>query len=348
MVRKKFKILAPFTNIAEIEPLKKAGADELYCGYVNDDLTKKWPLAFNILNRRGEGGSFENHEDFKKAVKKARACNLAVYVTLNGLYTPEQYPLLHKLVKSIDCLEGVKGLIVADMGFLLFLRENNFKKEIHISTGGTCFNSHTAKFFENLGAKRIILDRALTSYEIANIITRLHTKINFEIFIFAEPCGGFIDGFCTFFHCFEKANTVQMAKNIFLNLSYNTDQCEKGCMFYGDVLRNGHFEVFNVASHKRMKHGLRWMRSKAFSFGCRICDLYDLKEYPIESLKIIGRGTRAVERVELISKILQLLSCQGISRESFQKHCKDLFSESVFKNKQRCTKFDCYYPDLSK
>jgi collagenase-like PrtC family protease len=347
MIRKRFKILAPFTNIAEIEPLKKAGADELYCGYVNDELTKKWPLAFHILNRRGEGSSFENYEDFKEAVKKARTYNLAVYVTLNGLYTPEQYPLLHKLVKSIDRLEGVRGFIVADIGFLLFLKKNNFRKEIHVSTGGTCFNSHAAKFFENLGAKRIVLDRALTSNEIKNIITKLDTKIDIEIFIMGEPCGGFVDGFCTFFHCFENAKTWS-AKDFFLSPMYNTDQHVKGCAFYDDLLRNRRFEVFNATSHKKMKHGLRYIPGKSASLGCRICDLYDLKEYPINSLKIIGRGTGMVEYVELISKVLQRLSCKHITRKSFQKSCKDLISKILFKKKRRCTKFDCYYPNLKK
>ena len=231
MIKKYFRILAPFTNIAEIGPLKEAGADELYCGYVNDELTKKWPSAFHILNRRGEGASFENHEVFKTAVRTAEKNNLAVYVTLNGLYTPEQYPLLHKLVKSIDCLEGIKGFIVADIGFLLSLKKNNFKKEIHISTGGTCFNSHTAKFFEALGAKRIVLDRALTSHEITDIITRSEAKIDFEIFIMGEPCGGFIDGFCAFFHCLENVKTVRIAKNVFLRPMYNHNQHAIGCNF---------------------------------------------------------------------------------------------------------------------
>jgi hypothetical protein len=46
--------LAPFTSIEDVKLLKDAGADELYCGYVTEKLTKKWPLAFNILNRRRE------------------------------------------------------------------------------------------------------------------------------------------------------------------------------------------------------------------------------------------------------------------------------------------------------
>jgi len=205
MTRKYFRILAPFTHPQDVKLLKNAGADELYCGYVTKKLTDKWPLAFNILNRRGEGQSFESYDAFKEATEEARSCNLPVYVTINGLYTPEQYTLLLELVEKVECLEGVRGIIVADLGFLLTLKKGGFKKEIHISTGGTCFNSNTADFFSELGSERIILDRQLTSHEIESCISGIKSEIDIEIFVIAEGCGGFIDGYCTFFHCFEKA-----------------------------------------------------------------------------------------------------------------------------------------------
>ena len=48
MVRKHFRILAPFTHVEDVKLLKDAGADELYCGYVTKKLTDRWPLSFNI------------------------------------------------------------------------------------------------------------------------------------------------------------------------------------------------------------------------------------------------------------------------------------------------------------
>ena len=129
MVRKHFRILAPFTHVEDVKLLKDAGADELYCGYVTKKLTDRWPLSFNILNRRGEGQSFENYYAFKEATEQAARYDLPVYVTINGLYTPEQYPLLTELTEQVECLDGVKGIIVADLGFLLTLRKNDFKKD---------------------------------------------------------------------------------------------------------------------------------------------------------------------------------------------------------------------------
>ena len=346
MVKKYFRILAPFNNVDQVDPLKEAGADELYCGYLNKELTKKWPAAFYVLNRRGEGSSFENYEAFKIAVKKAERNDLAVFVTLNGLYTPEQYPFLHKLVKSLDCLDGVKGLIVADLGFFLSLKDNKFKKEIHISTGGACFNSRTAKFYEKVGADRVILDRELTGKEIRRIITEKAAKIDFEIFILNGPCD-FADGFCAFFHCFEMDHSPKVTEDIFYRHSYNTEQTNTGCRFYFKILQEGRFDVINSATNKRMKHSFKYDSNKGCSEGCRLCDLYDLKESPIKSLKIVGRETeksRIVADVKLVSEVLRYLSRKNITRDSFQENCKNLMRRIKFGNKKVCTKFTCLYP----
>lgn len=347
MIRKYLRILAPFTYIEDIKLLKDAGADELYCGYVTEELTKRWPLAFNILNRRGEGQSFENYEIFRKAVEQANKCNLPVHVTINGLYTPEQYPLLLDLVKKVECLQGVKGIIIADLGFLLTLKKNDFKKEIHISVGGTCFNSNTADFFHNFGVKRIILDRQLTSYEIENIIKGIKSEIDIEIFIIGEGCGGFIDGYCTFFHCFESVKTDKIKKGVFLYPTYNIDQDKKGCSFYFlRELTKRHFKIFSATSYKEKKLKLKFQAKKYSLFGCRICDLYDLNKYPIKSLKIIGRGgdpRYTAKLVKFISKALFWLTCDDISKRDYQRKCRKLFSKIILNNKRRCTKFDCYF-----
>lgn len=355
MMREYFRILAPFTHIQDIKLLKNVDVDELYCGYVTEELTKRWPLAFNVLNRRGEGQSFESYDLFRKAVEQANKYHLPVYVAINGLYTPEQYPFLLDLVNKVERLQGVKGIIIADLGLLLTLKKNGFKKEIHISAGGTCFNSKTADFYQGLGAHRIILPRQLTSNEIKNIVMTTKFKIDIELFILREPCGGFIDGYCTFFHCYEKpaAKEEKIKKSVFLRPVYNTaGQAACGCMFYfTKELAKGHFETLSPASYKQKNLDLRYQPDKhIFSAlsGCRLCDLYDLKGYPIKSLKIIGRGNNpkdTVKLVKLTSQALSYLAGNGISKRDFKRKCKNLFSKIALENKRRCTKFDCYFDE---
>lgn len=363
---------APFTRVEEVELLRNAGADELYCGYVTEGLTKRWPSAFLILNRRGENDSFEKYKTFKKAVEQANNYNMPVFVTLNGLYTPEQYPLLIDLVKRVECLEGVKGIIIADLSFLLTLKKNNFKKEIHISTGGTCFNSSTVDFYKDLGVNRIVLDRQLTPYEIGNIASKIKSKIEIEIFIINVNCN-FIDGFCNFFHCNENPMKHKIKNNFFSCYSYNVDQAPNGCVFYiRDILAKRNFKVYNISRYKRKnpalmvwpkEYGLQKVQRQVFiekifgttniltsernfNFGCRICDLYELNKFPIKRLKIVGRGFSSeanIRSVKFVNKILTYLESNTVSKIDFQKKCKDLFAEVILNNKRRCTKFDCYF-----
>jgi putative protease len=346
MRKEYYRILAPFADIADVEPLKNAGAHELYCGYVPEEFTRRWPSAFQILNRRGEGQSFTEFGAFKKAAERASKCDLPVYAAINGLYTPEQYPLLLELVDKTAGLKGVKGVIIADLGLLLTLRKNKFNKEIHISVGGSCFNSGTADFFCGLGAKRIILDRHLTLREIESIVKEIGTKIDFEIFILREPCGGFIDGLCSFFHCFEDLKGEEVKKGYFLYSAYNTEQSPKGCNFYFDkMLAKNNFKTFNAASGKEIKNSLKFQPKKHNSSGCRICDLYGLKNYPIKSLKIVGRGVNPIDTVKSVKLVAEALSylTLGVTRADYQRKCRDLFSGAAFDNKHRCTRFDCYF-----
>ena len=121
-------------------------------------------------------------------------------------------------------------------------------------------------------------------------------------------------------------------------------------MFYFiEKLAKGHFETFSTASYKQKKITLKYQSMKhifSASSGCRICDLYDLKKYPIKSLKIIGRGNNpkhTVRLVKLVSEALSFLACDGVSRRDYKRKWKNLFSKIALNNKRRCTKFDCYF-----
>lgn len=347
MKKEFFRILAPITGVEDVKLLKDAGADELYCGYVSEEFEEKWPSDFLVLNRRGKGQNFQDFRIFREAINQAHKNNLPVYVTINGIYTPKQYPLLFDLISKVEALEGIGGIIVSDLALLLSLRKNKFKKEIHISTGGTCFNSKTADFYSQLGAERVILPRQLTIQEIKSIFTENKSKIDVEIFIIREGCGGFIDGFCNFFHCYESLKQERIKKGVYLRQSYNTEQATRGCEFYfKERLSKGHFRTFNAKSYKEEKRSLKFKLDRYESIGCRICDLYELINYPIKSLKIIGRGHNPnyiARYVKLIYRLLSYLESTRISKKDYQRKCKDLFSKIEFNNERRCSKFDCYF-----
>lgn len=335
---KTFGIAAPFVSREEIEPLKTAGADELFCGYVDKESERLWPIFFQTINRRLKGASFENFTTFKDAVKEADRYNLPVYVTMNWHYTPEQYPWLIKTIKKISRLKGVKGIIVTDMGLLLTLRKTKYEKEIHISTGATVFNPKTADFFSSLGANRIILDRQLTTKEMIDIISKRKSNIGIEIFVFHTACL-FIDGYCTFFHCGGANRNSELTKDLSLVKSKNTTLAQ-GCSEIRSLLSNKRFEMHSISGRGRRIKNFKFQPQK-YPFGCNLCSLYELKDFPQITLKVIERGVKQIDTVKMIPKLIKYLTRKNISHKEYKKRAKEVFLKITG---GRCNRFSCYCP----
>ena len=198
------KILSPVSRCDEVEDVIAAGADELYCGILLDDWIKGYTVAAS-LNRRQEDNTilgtsphFKSFEELKESVEIAHSRSVPVILTLNEhYYSKDQYPYLFSYVDKV--LEaGVDTFIIGDVAFILSLRERGIPTDIHISTAGTAFNSETVRFYQELGASRVILPRHLTIEEIESIASEV-SDVELEAFILNSRCAN-IDGFCTFQH----------------------------------------------------------------------------------------------------------------------------------------------------
>jgi len=342
MARKdNFKILAPVMRPGDIKTLKSSGASELFCGYVPGKLSEKWPVAFNVLNRRGDDGNITDHETFKDLASEAGAQGLPLFVTVNGLYTPEQYPLLMEMIGGLENLRGVEGVIIADVGLLLALKKMKFKKEIHMGTGGTCFNSATADLYAGLGASRVTLDRQMTGAEIRALLDNIRSGIGTEIFIHREGCGGFIDGFCTFFHCQEHPRQHKVGDKL-ISQSYNTGQYSRGCEIFWQKDKSS---IYNVKTRRPAGSGVKRAAGSGLATECRICDLYELKGCSVTALKIVGRGCDAAQisrSVRFVAEALSYLGRGAVSRKEYTEKCQKLYS-GMFNNNRRCSKYNCYF-----
>lgn len=321
-----FNITSGFNNINVIEALKKAGATELYTGFFDKSVNLKYPIAFNILNRRGEDANFTDWNSFKKAVNLAEKLKLPVYVTFNGIYTELQYKLITDTIKKVSALDGIKGIIINDISLLLILKEKGYKKEIVISTGGTVFNHHSAAFYKSLGAKRIILDRQLSIKDIIEIINYDKT-MQYEIFAFGGSCF-FVDGFCSFFHCSEN---LDYNRNI-IN-TYNVNMCETGC----------HLIESNIAQFSDYYKKQYGLNSKNFlanmNHSCNLCSLYDLRNLKNISLKIVNRKKSTVSFVEVVKEAAAGLGKVKTKKE-YMGLCKKILGEKGLFN---CDGSQCYY-----
>ena len=323
-----FNITSGFNSLESVYKMKELGATELYGGFLPKEMDKKLPIAFQVLNRRGEDANFSDWNEFKKAVEQARKYAIPVYATFNGLYVERQYKSILKLIKEISSLKGIKGIIVNDIPLLLLLQQEKYNKEIVISTIGTNFNADTVKFYKSFGAKRIILDRQLSIKDIVNII-KSDTSLHYEIFGFGGSCF-FVDGYCSFFHCSENLNY----KNKIIN-TYNVNQYAAGCnLLVRNISTNKScyekkYKKFGVSPNNFLNN---------FTHGCNLCGLYDLKDFQNISLKVVNRKNVTEYFVKVVKLAVDELK-KSKNKKEYINSCKKILKENNF----ICNGKKCYF-----
>jgi len=339
------KITVPFREKKEVIPLIESGADELYCGYLSWEWVKRYTAL--EFERKGEGSNFTDLKELKQAVDLAHKRDTPVYLTLNGLYVREQYPLLLKIVDQLNQID-LDGYIVADIGLLLTLREKGLEKQIHISTGGTVFNSEAASFYKDLGATRIILDRQ-TTLESMKALSEDNPDIDFEVFILNTLCV-YIDGFCTFLHTYGGELQEDISKKDWKNnqrlcllTSYDTKEQFDACRLnysvqtYDSIGCRLNTDKIHPTFYKHLLDGIE----------CGACAIYDISKTRVKSIKIVGRQlvSRArLKSTKFIRACLDLLeNNKHVNRQDFIDKVHGLY-QKAFEYKKRCRGNNCYYP----
>ncbi len=336
------KILSPLSRVDEVEGLVAAGADEFYCGVLPDDWRSKYSVAAS-LNRRQEDSSilgtsphFNCFEDLKESITLAHGHNVSVMLTMNEhYYSQAQYDDL--LLYVDEALKaGVDALIIGDIGFMVTLRERNIDIPIHVSTAGTVFNSESVRFYQDLGASRIILPRHLTIEEIESLASDI-SGIELEAFILNSRCAN-IDGFCTFQHGLADLFSDEETKKCYFNacmLTYNVG-------VYGDKV------TLDPATKKRIP----WERQSIWSAlhiddrPCGACALYEFDRIGLYGVKIVGRQNtmkKKIKDVTFLRTLLDFLSTDNPSKENFRKFSRNLYQKTY---QWPCLVFKCYYPSV--
>ena len=341
------KITAPFREKEEVFPLIEAGADELYCGYLSPEWVKRYTAL--EFERKGGGSNFTDLKELKQAVDLAHKKNTPVFLALNGLYVRQQYPLLLKIVNQLEQID-LDGYIVADIGLLLTLRKKGFRRQIHISTGGTVFNSEAVSFYKDLGVTRIILDRQ-TTLESMKALSCNNPEIDFEVFILNTLCV-YIDGFCTFLHTYgreamEDVSRKEWKDNQRLHLSTAYDpeaQADACCLSYS-------VQACDSAGQRLNRDKIRPTFYKHLIDGveCGACAIYDISKTEVKSIKIVGRqgGPKMrLQNTRFIHSVLDILQNNSeINKRDFIHQAQRLY-QKTFEYKKRCRGNNCYHPEI--
>jgi len=236
-------------SVENIEKYIYAGATEFYCGVFDSHWLEKYGYIVGINRRPYPNSNISDFFELENVVKKVHKYNCKVFFTVNEhFYIDKQMDLIRShITNAINC--GVDAIIVSDISLVNYLSEIG-GINIHISTGGTVFNSLTAQFYQkNRGVSRIIMPREVTVKEISEISKNMPT-VEYEVFMLNEGCIN-IDGFCNHVHGLN-----YVADNgTFCNYKYSVGcmlkyTLKKGMIYGKEILQKGEiiYKINNASS----------------------------------------------------------------------------------------------------
>lgn len=168
---KQTELLAPAKDFETAVAAIECGADAVYIG----------APAFGA--RQAASNSLE---DVEKLVNYAHKFNIKVHVTLNTILRDDELPKAVELIEKLYDI-GVDALIVQDMGLVnLAIKEKLPPIVLHMSTQCDNRSLDKVKFFESIGASRVILARELSLDTIREICK--NTNLEIETFVHGALC----------------------------------------------------------------------------------------------------------------------------------------------------------------
>ena len=168
---RRLELLAPAGNFEKLETAIHYGADAVY-------------LAGKQFSLRSFSGNF-NLEELAESVALAHGHGVKVYLACNI------YPRNHELAELRDYLTRlssleIDALIVADPGVFMAARELLPRVPRHVSTQANTTSTAAARFWQELGARRVNAARELSLEEIKALSTG--TSLEIEAFVHGAMC----------------------------------------------------------------------------------------------------------------------------------------------------------------
>ncbi len=165
------ELLAPAGNFEKMKAALHYGADAVYMGLSGFSLRAR---ADNFTEEELEEAAAFVHRQGRK-----------IYVTLNIFPANSDIPLIKEHIALLGRIKP-DALIVSDPGVFEMVSETAPGIPLHVSTQANITNYRAAKFWQRLGAKRLVLSRELSIEEIKEI--RQHVDIELECFVHGAIC----------------------------------------------------------------------------------------------------------------------------------------------------------------
>ena len=165
------ELLSPAGDLERLKFAFMYGADAVYIGGQN------YSLRANAKNF--------SIDDIKEGVNFAHSLNKKVYVTVNIVFHEDDLEGIKEYLLKLDEI-GVDAIIVSDIAIMKLHQDLGLKLELHISTQSSVLNHEAVKFYQSLGAKRIVLAREASRDDIKTI--KDETGADLECFVHGAMC----------------------------------------------------------------------------------------------------------------------------------------------------------------
>lgn len=172
-MNRKIELLAPAGDLEKLKIAVLYGADAVYLG----------GTSFSL---RAKAKNFDT-EQMREGIEFAHAHGAKVYVTCNIFAHNEDFDKMADYFKELYEL-GADAILVADPGVFALARKTVPELDVHISTQANNTNYHTALFWKELGAKRIVMARELSMREIKEISQNIPEDLEIEAFVHGAMC----------------------------------------------------------------------------------------------------------------------------------------------------------------
>lgn len=315
------KILVPLNSAEYLQGFVKAGADEFYIGFFDDNWTKEFGKYSDINRMTGfkKQANRYSFTEIEEIIEKVKSLDKRIYITLNAnAYSREEIKFIEETYFNSFINSGVDGIIASDPNLVEALVKANISPIASTMCG--IYNSDIAKHYYLMGVKRMILPRDLLLDEIESICTKL-PDVTFEAFFMRNGCA-FSDGYCLGLHG-ECGSTCEFIRN----------HKKRILTTYREFKDINSFDVndylYNRAFHR---------------YACGMCALFRMNSIGVNSLKIVGRADMyegICEDIRLAKENLDILSeCE--SENEYLKKMKFPFNAHI----QCMEGLSCYYPEV--
>lgn len=348
------KILSPFDMIKEVKPLIEAGAEELYCG-VNSE---KWQSKGVFSNARQMFyGNLNSFNDLAEAIAIAGESSIPVYLCANGNMTKGPYKQLEEdIAVAIDT--GISGIIVADITLIPLIKKMKEDCKVILSCLNPCLCREGVDFYHDLGVDRIILTlNQLTLEEIEDISRHAgSTGMETEIFVNNISCRN-MPGNCLynsmdiFLQRYKTGmkSVLKLLKTITAGLPFDL-KSRLGKSLYSSGLHPKPCRTVSSIEVEGDMPGriVRYSPDKEFTEGfCRLCSIFLLDKYGVDSGKIAGRGyptARKIKDTAFAAQFMQKIKNNGTGEENYVLKGMSVFREIYGGD---CMDMKCHYSEIS-